>query len=220
MKDIFITGTSRGIGYALAEKFLQMNFRVFGLSHSSNNSIEHPNYIHLTADLSQPGTPEQVIRKLSALTGHLHAVIHNAGTLIKKPFQDITPEDYRRIFQVNFFAVTEMTRLLLPLFQNDSHILTVSSVAGLENFSKIPGLSAYSATKGALINWTLACAAEYAGMGIRFNTVAPGGVQTRMFEQAFPGYQAALQPGQIAAEIAGIITEEDTYTGKIFPITG
>ena len=85
-----------------------------------------------------------------------------------------------------------------PKLSSSSHVVNISSIGGLANTSKFPGLSAYSSSKGALNILTEMLAEEYKETSIKFNTLALGAVQTEMLEEAFPGYNAPISPNEVS----------------------
>ena len=86
--------------------------------------------------------------------GSLDGIIHNAGFLIKKTFTDISNEELENSFQVNCFAPFRLTQQLVPFFTKKAHILSISSMGGLQGSKKFPGLSVYSTSKATLITLT------------------------------------------------------------------
>jgi NAD(P)-dependent dehydrogenase (short-subunit alcohol dehydrogenase family) len=221
MKHVLVTGASRGIGRAVCETLLNAGHRVYGIARYFPQGESHRNFITLTGDLSRIEEFNHFYNVISEHTDHLDAVIHNAGILILKSMEETLPKDFERIFRINVFAVAELTRVLLPLLRKGSHVVNISSVAGLQEYPKIPGLSVYSASKAALIALTESYAVELSSRGIAFNTIAPGGVQTDMYRQAFGNSPAAMTADEIGKFIVSFTLEgHHKYNGKIIPYTG
>ena len=77
-------------------------------------------------------------------------MINNAGLLINKTFNDITVDDFKKIYNVNLFGVVKLIKNLFEFFSSNAHIVNISSIGGLIGSSKFKGLTAYSSSKGAL----------------------------------------------------------------------
>ncbi|HEX8270226.1 MAG TPA: SDR family NAD(P)-dependent oxidoreductase, partial [Flavobacterium sp.] len=144
MKNIIVTGSSRGIGYELALLFAEAGHQVLALSrHTPTTLLSHPNIICLAVDLSVAESFSEVEAFLSGWKT-VDAIVHNAGTLISKPFSELTTDDFRKIYEVNVFAVAELTRIALPFLIKGSHVVSISSMGGIQGSMKFPGLAAYS----------------------------------------------------------------------------
>jgi NAD(P)-dependent dehydrogenase (short-subunit alcohol dehydrogenase family) len=147
-------------------------------------------------------------------------LINNAGALLHKPFQEITDEDFDAVFGMNVKSPFRLIRDLLPLFNEPAHIINISSMGGVQGSIKFPGLSLYSASKGALAILTECLALEFKDQQIYINALAIGAVQTEMLAEAFPGYKAPLQPGQMAAFIKEFaLTGHRYFNGKVLPVS-
>ena len=113
-----------------------------------------------------------------------------------------------------------MIQALLTLFPKQSHILTISSMGGLQGSAKFSGLSLYSASKGALAVLTECLAEELSEQEIKCNCLALGAVQTEMLSKAFPGYTAPLNPEEMAEFIVEFALHGHRYfNGKILPVS-
>ena len=97
----------------------------------------------------------------------------------------MTNEDINYVFSVNVFAVIKLTRDLLSYFNNDAHIVNISSVGGVQGSVKFSGLSTYSSSKGAIGILTECLAEEFKQSTLRFNALALGAVQTEMLKKPF-----------------------------------
>ena len=221
MKNIIITGTSRGIGYELALQFAHAGHRVLALSRKIPQTlIENPNISCLSVDLSEETEIKKVERFLSESWTSVDILIHNAGSLVFKPFAETTQTDFETIYKVNVFGVANLTRLCLPYLQKGSHVVTISSIGGIQGSLKFAGLAAYSSSKGAVITLSELLAEEYKEQGISFNVLALGAVQTEMLEEAFPGYQAPISASEMANYIFDFaLTGNKFYNGKVLPVS-
>lgn len=221
MKNIIITGTSRGIGYELALLFAEAGHNVLALSRKTPQAlVENPKITCLAVDLSKPKDLSQVENFLSHSWKNVDAIIHNAGSLLLKPFAQTSAEDFENIYKVNVFAVASLTRIALRYLQKGSHVVTISSMGGIQGSLKFAGLSAYSSSKGAVITLTELLAEEYREQGIAFNVLALGSVQTEMLDEAFPGYQAPLSAAEMAQYIFHFtLTGHQFHNGKIIQVS-
>ena len=113
-----------------------------------------------------------------------------------------------------------MIQKVLPFLNNESHVVTISSMGGVQGSMKFPGLSAYSSSKGAVITLTELLAEEFKEDGPSFNVLALGAVQTEMLEEAFPGYKAPLSAEEMAEYITNFsLTGHKYYNGKMLQVS-
>ena len=221
MKNIIVTGTSRGIGFELALQFANAGHQVLALSRKTPQIlIENPNITCLSVDLSTEEHLTQVEQFLATSWGKIDAIVHNAGALLLKPFEETTTEEFENIYKVNVFGVANLTRICLPFLQKGSHVVTISSMGGIQGSQKFAGLSAYSSSKGAIITLSELLAEEYKEQGIAFNVLALGSVQTEMLEEAFPGYKAPLTAIEMANYIFDFtLTGNKYFNGKVLQVS-
>ena len=162
----------------------------------------------------------QVEQFLTASVKKIDAIVHNAGALLLKPFDQTTSEEFENIYKVNVFGVANLTRVCLPFLTSGSHVVTISSMGGIQGSMKFAGLSAYSSSKGAVITLSELLAEEYKERGIAFNVLALGSVQTEMLEEAFPGYKAPLTSTEMANYIFDFtLTGNKYYNGKVLQVS-
>ena len=222
MRNIIITGTSRGIGFELAQLFAKNNYNVLALSRNSEplKKLGIQNITCLSVDLSQQNDFQKVTDFVSKNWKSVDILIHNAGKLINKPFSELTYSDFLEVYNVNVFAVAELTRQLIPSLSKGSHVVTISSIGGVQGSMKFPGLAAYSSSKGAVITLTELLAEEYKEQQISFNVLALGAVQTEMLEEAFPGYKAPISATEMADYIYNFaLNGNKFYNGKILEVS-
>ena len=222
MKNIVITGTSRGIGFELAQLFANNNHNVLALSRTTNSieSLQHKNITAISTDLSNENDLNKVSDFVKSNWKQVDVIIHNAGMLINKPFTELTSDDYLEVYKVNVFAVAELTKIMIPFLNKGSHVVTVSSMGGIQGSLKFPGLAAYSSSKGAVITLSELLAEEYKEQGISFNVLALGAVQTEMLEEAFPGYQAPTTAKEMASYIFDFsLKGNQFYNGKVLQVS-
>ena len=223
LKNIIITGTSRGIGFALIQYFIKLNHRVLAISRNTKNldklQKEYPTLSVLKVEI----TDEEGIKKISEFVSNkwkqVDILIHNAGKLIHKPFLETTQQDFINIYNVNVFAVANLTKAMIPFLNKSSHVVAISSMGGIQGSLKFSGLSAYSSSKGALITLMELLAEEFKETEISFNTLALGAVQTEMLKEAFPDYQAPVTAEDMATYIAQFsLTGNKVYHGKVLQV--
>lgn len=221
-KNIVITGASRGIGYELARLFADQGHQVLALSRNEEPiaAIRHKNIHAFSFDICNPSDLEKMVSFIDTSWNRVDILINNAGKLVNKPFEDTKSQEFEAVYKVNVFGVAEITRLLLPYMISGSHVVTISSMGGIQGSMKFPGLAAYSSSKGAVITLSELLAEEYKEKGIAFNVLALGAVQTEMLEEAFPGYQASLTALDIAAYIKNFsLTGHKFYNGKVLQVS-
>jgi len=221
MKTIIITGTSRGIGAELVKQFAAEGHTVISLSRNSNPELENlPNVYYKSVDLSNDASVAEFAVALKDQFKNIDILIHNAGTIINKPFAEISSADFEYVYKVNVFGVAALTRAVLPLMKNGSHVVTISSMGGVRGSSKFPGLAAYSSSKGAVITLSELLAEEYKEQGVAFNVLALGAVQTEMLQEAFPGYQANVYPNEMAVYIKDFALNANRFfNGKVLEVS-
>ncbi len=221
-KHIVITGTSRGIGFELAKKFAENGHKVLALSRNTKplNVINHKNITVISVDLSNASDLEKVTTFIKNKWKQVDILINNAGKLINKPFTDLSTNDFLEVYKVNVFAVAELTKLMIPFMKKGGHVVTVSSMGGIQGSMKFPGLAAYSSAKGAVITLSELLAEEYKEQQIAFNVLALGAVQTEMLEEAFPGYVAPTSAEEMANYIFDFsLTGNKYYNGKVLQVS-
>ena len=222
MKNIVITGTSRGIGFELAKQFAENGHQVLALSRNTAplSAVNHKNITALSVDISNNDDLNKVTDFIKSTWKKVDVLINNAGKLINKPFTEISSEDFLEVYKVNVFGVAEITKLMIPFLQKGSHVVTISSIGGIQGSLKFPGLAAYSSAKGAVITLSELLAEEYKEQQIAFNVLALGAVQTEMLEEAFPGYQAPLSASEMADYIYNFsLTGNKFYNGKVLQVS-
>jgi NAD(P)-dependent dehydrogenase (short-subunit alcohol dehydrogenase family) len=221
MKNIIVTGTSRGIGLELALQLAAKGHHVLAVSRTIPQALlGNENISCLSVDLAHESDLQKVGDYLSSTWKQVDAIIHNAGSLLLKPFSETSQTDFESIYKVNVFGVANLTRIALPYLQKGSHVVTISSMGGIQGSLKFPGLAAYSSSKGAVITLSELLAEEYKEQGIAFNVLALGAVQTEMLAEAFPGYQAPISAADMAKYIVDFtLTGNQYYNGKVLEVS-
>jgi NAD(P)-dependent dehydrogenase (short-subunit alcohol dehydrogenase family) len=222
MKKVIITGTSRGIGFELAKQFAENNFQVLAISRNRKplDALSIKNITTISVDVCNSEDLQKVTRFVEQEWKEVDILIHNAGFLIHKPFTELTREDFQKVYDVNVFGVAELTQIMIPFLNKGSHVVTISSMGGIQGSVKFPGLAAYSSAKGAVITLSELLAEEYKEEEIAFNVLALGAVQTEMLAEAFPDYQAPIQANEMADYIFNFATTGNKlYNGKVLQVS-
>ena len=222
MKNIIITGTSRGIGFELAQLFANANHNVLAISRNTNSikALNNSNITTLSVDISNEKDLEKVTDFVAETWEKVDILIHNAGSLVNKPFTELSADDFLKVYNVNVFGVALLTKNMIPFLQKGSHVVTISSMGGIQGSLKFPGLAAYSSSKGAVITLSELLAEEYKEQQIAFNVLALGAVQTEMLEEAFPGYEAPTSAKEMANYIFDFsLTGNKYYNGKVLQVS-
>ena len=228
--NIIVTGASRGIGFETVKQFSKdMNNNVFAIARGKeglgklqqvceNNGTDHV-YI-FPFDLLEGNYRDSLLPEVLKRVGRIDILVNNAGLLIHKQFELMEETDFDQLFQSNVKSIFKLTKCLLPYFSNSAHIVNIGSMGGFQGSVKFPGLSLYSASKGALAILTECLAEEFKEKQIKVNCLALGSAQTEMLEEAFPGYKAPLSAEEMAAFIADFsLRGHRWFNGKILPVS-
>jgi 3-oxoacyl-[acyl-carrier protein] reductase len=231
---VMITGASRGIGFEVAKYFARLKQTdVYALSRNkaglgqlatecaglNKSSKVHPLVFDLDSFLENPGS---LMKRLPPEIEHIDILINNAGLLINKPFLETDLVEIGQLFRINCFAPALLIRQLMPLMRGKqpAHVVNISSMGGFQGSMKFPGIAYYSASKAALACLTECLSEEFKNTEVIFNCLALGSVQTEMLEEAFPGYQAPLQPEEMAEFIGHFaLTAHKQMRGKVIPVS-
>lgn len=221
-RNVIITGTSRGIGFELAQLFANNGDKVIALSRKQNsiNNLNNDKLTAISCDLASESSIAEAVEQIKQEFKHVDILIHNAGMLVNKPFEELTKADFITCYEVNVFGIAALTQALLPVMPSTSHVVAISSMGGIQGSAKFPGLAAYSSAKAAVITLFELLAEEYKESGPSFNTLALGAVQTEMLAEAFPDYEAPLQPKEMAQYIMDFaLTGNKFYNGKTLEVS-
>lgn len=229
MSNILITGASTGIGSEVVKAMAAAGENcVFALARSAeklrelatvcSNSSVQSKVIPLVVDLLDFDYQDLKNRILQH-TDRIDLLIHNAGFLVNKGFEETTPDEFDKTLDVNVKVPYFLTQALLPLLAPGAHVVMVSSMGGFQGSDKYAGLSAYSAAKGALSVLGESLAVELAPRGVAVNSVALGAVNTEMLQRAFPGYQAPVTSETMAKFIVWFgLNGHQVMNGKVIPV--
>ena len=222
MKRIVITGTSRGIGFEMVQLFAQQDCEILALSRNPK-PVQELNLSNVTAlpfDLASTKDLENVESFLKENWSSVDILINNAGKLVNKPFTEITAEELFSVYQTNAMGTFQLTQKVVPMMKSDGHVVSISTMGGVQGSVKFPGLSAYSSSKAAIITLTELLAEEYKESGPSFNVLALGAVKTEMLAEAFPGYEPPTTAREMASYIVNFAqTGAQFYNGKLLQVS-
>ncbi len=179
-----ITGASSGIGLGLTKGFLDAGFNVVANSRhitTAGTLVPSEQLLLVDGDIGEPATACDLVRRAEQRFGGIDVLINNAGIFVPKPFDQYTPDDFRRVVSTNlagfFFVSQEAARNMRR--NGGGHIINISTTLAKQ---PVAGVNAAltSLTKGGLNAVTRGLAIEYAAEGIRVNAIAPGIVDTPM----------------------------------------
>lgn len=184
-KVALITGGSRGIGKEIAKVFLEEGARVMITSKDPKRLESAANELgasFVAADLQKENEVNQVVEKTIEKFGKIDILVNNAGIFPEtKPLHEISESEWNKVIDVNLTGQFRFTKAVIPHMKKigNGSVVNISSNAGLKAFEDFQA-DAYTASKGALVLLTKACAVEYAKDKIRFNCICPGVIETDM----------------------------------------
>ena len=226
-RTLLLTGASRGIGHATVKRFSAAGWRVITCSRHAfpeNCPWEMGPEDHIQVDLSDPADTLRAVEEIKNRlpNGELHALVNNAGISPKGAggarlgTLNTPEEDWRRVFQVNFFAPILLARgLLEELKRTHGAVVNVTSIAG-SRVHPFAG-AAYATSKAALAGLTREMAADFGPLGVRVNAIAPGEIDTSILS---PGTEKLVEqipmqrlgtPDEVAKIIYVLCTETSSY---------
>ncbi|MDQ0395563.1 oxidoreductase [Labrys monachus] len=182
MKTWFITGASRGLGMEIARSALEAGDNVVATARNPRPITDaltgHGGRLQAVAlDVTDTAAIAAALAESRRHFDRIDVLVNNAGYGQLGAFEEITPETLHRQFETNVFGVFNVTRAILPIMraQRSGHIVTISSIAGVEGFE---GASVYCSTKHAVSGWSEALGHEVAPFGIHVTCVYPGRFRT------------------------------------------
>lgn len=227
--NIVITGASSGLGFEVAlELCKKTENKVVAIARNADKLRRlleiarslNPDCTLIPVSFDLVEDDMQVLEDfLVRSIGSVDILINNAGQLVNKPFMKTSAADLDQMFAVNVSAPFKLVQALVPFMPKGGHIVNIGSMGGFYGSVKFPGLSAYSASKGALGVLTECLAVELAAYEIRVNCLALGSVQTEMLEEAFPGYQSPIMAFEMGAYVADFALNGGRFfNGKVLPV--
>nr|WP_319385556.1 SDR family oxidoreductase [uncultured Roseibium sp.] len=229
-KVALVTGGRSGIGQAIAARLRSEGARVFTVQRGDD-----PGFESVSADLTDPQTPERVVEGVFSRAGGLDVLVNNAGVMQEASVEDMDLADWQHALAVNLTAPFLLIKHALPhLKRSRGAIVNVGSIEGIGCNAHH---AAYSASKAGLHGLTRAVAVDHGKDGIRCNAVAPGWIDTDLnldFINARPDPEAFRRdvgslhpvgrtgdPKEVAALVAFLAAEESGFvTGQTYVVDG
>jgi len=208
---IFITGVSRGIGKATAQKFLDEGYRVFGTSLSGELDYTHENLTPVRLDITNEQQVKDIVQYLHENNITLDILLNNAGVLLDEDDDEVVLDRLRATLEVNLIGTIRITQALLPFIVSGGKIINISSSAGqLERDLTSTRYPGYKISKTALNMYTVCLAKRLESKEITVSAVHPGWVRTDM-----GGKEADLAPEEAATYLFEF-AHKDVETGKFW----
>ena len=186
-KVALVTGAGRGIGQGIALRFAKEGAKVGVLDIETDavaETVQHikdsdGNALSLVCDLREPEHVTEAVNQLQEAFGTINVIVNNAAVMPSGRLHETSFDDWNTIFDVNVRGAYLVNRAVIPqmLKAGQGSIIHMASITGTRG---LPGIAAYSATKGALMAMTRAMSTDYAKLGIRVNSVAPGTINSPM----------------------------------------
>jgi 2-deoxy-D-gluconate 3-dehydrogenase len=213
-RTALVTGASRGIGAATAERLRRDGWQVETAERATG------------VDLSEPGAGAAAVDRLE----RIDALVCNAGVAVRKGFLETTPEDLSHIVAVNLTSVFELAQAAARRMV-DGGGGSIVLLASMMSFQGGFNVAAYAASKGGVAQLTKALSNELAGRGVRVNAVAPGYIATDMTDNLEDWRRREIneriplgrfgEPAEIADVIAFLLSDDARYvTGAVIPVDG
>lgn len=238
MRNIIVSGGSRGLGLAMARRLASCGNRVIALARRETAELADlaarpsgPGWgaIRFCAcDLADLAELPQLVRRLREEFGALHGLVNNAGLGTSGILATMHDSEIERLIGMNVLSPILLTKYVARAMMagEGSRIVNISSIVA-ENGYK--GLSVYAATKAALVGFTRSLARELGPLGITVNAVAPGFIDTEMTRELNPGQRAQIarrsalhrmpEPQDIADLVAFLFSEAAcNITGTVFTV--
>jgi NAD(P)-dependent dehydrogenase (short-subunit alcohol dehydrogenase family) len=183
---VLVTGASSGIGRAIAQRFAERGWRVFGTDPLDAAAAASGTVRGLVLDVRDDASVADAVATALGEAGRIDVLVNNAGLAVVGPLEEISVEQAIAQFDVNLFGVLRVTNAVLPVMrrQGAGRIVNVGSLAGL---LPLPYMGIYSASKHALEGYSGALASEVGGFGIRVALVEPGFIRTAIDRAAITG---------------------------------
>ena len=219
-KRVLVTGSSGGIGRSIVDRLKAEGAVVAGADIAAPAGSDLG--VAVTADVTDEDSIATAVAAVRDALGGVDALVAAAGIEVSGPTHELSAEDFRRVLEVSVMGTFLATRAVLPemLEAGRGVIVTFGSTAAVV---AAPGLAAYAAAKGAVLQFTRSVAAEYARRGIRANCICPGGTATPMLaaidrERSTPDHFRErhpigryAQPEEIAAAVTFLLSEDASF---------
>ncbi len=237
-KIAVITGGASGIGLAIARKFAVNKITTLLVGRDKSRlksacSELGKNSGYFVCDLAKLENIPELVQEIINRYGKIDILVNNAGINLKKPFLDVTDEEYQKVILTNQTSIFSLTRAITGFMQEqgDGCVLNISSMASQYG---LPYVIAYTASKSAIEGMTRAMAVELSPLGIRVNCIAPGFIVTNMSSVALdkdPERKKKVfsrtpmgrlgRPEEIANAAYFLVSDEASFiTGVVLPVDG
>lgn len=230
-----VTGAATGIGEAIARRLSAAGASVavadIDEAAAAATAAQIPNAFPVHIDITNADSVSKAVAAVVAKFGKIDILVNNAGTAGKVgTLVDQTEEEWRRVIDINLIGVFLCTRAVMPLLRKQGYgrVVNLASIAGKEGN---PNMSAYSATKAAVIGFTKSVAKEVATENICVNAVSPAVVQTKILDQLTPEQVSYMtdkipmrrtgKPEEIAAVVHFLASPDCSFvTGQCYDASG
>lgn len=207
-----VTGASRGIGAAIAERLDAMGYRVALVARSVGPLEALAGRLHhaqaFPGDVTNESDVQRIVQAVAATWGTVDVLVNNAGTAIVRSVQQSTKADYDTVMDANLLSVFLMTRAVVPVMADNGkgHILNMVSIAAKRTF---PQWSLYCASKFAVAGFSQALAQEVRPLGIQVTDLFPGATDSALWNALeIPALRdSMLQPEDVAEMVAYALTQ-------------
>jgi len=241
-KIAFITGASRGLGFAAAKAFFKEGATVIcaDLVFPDEKKVKDEfngsdKIIFRKLDVTNIDQVKENAKFISDKFGRLDILVNNAAINSIGNIEESTEEDFQKTMNINVFGTFLVTKYMIPNIKKSTggSIINIASNIGMVGMA---GRIAYTASKGAIVNFTRSMALDYAPLNIRINAVAPGAINTEMVREYFeinddPEYKKQIcamhalnrfaDPDEIAKAILFLASDESSYaTGSVLVVDG
>ncbi|MBJ6368632.1 SDR family NAD(P)-dependent oxidoreductase [Snuella sedimenti] len=233
-----ITGGGSGIGLGIAKQFIALGAKVVITGRDQKKleeakTILGANCFYFTNDVTKKEEHENLVQSIEEKIGAIQILVNNAGRHSKKPSLEATDGEFQEIMDTNVNSVFVLTRTVLKymITRKKGSVINISSMTALYG---IPLVVAYSSSKTALLGMTRTLASEYSHTGVRFNAIAPGFIESKMFRNAMaqdPERERKIlsrtpaqrfgSPSDIAKAAAFLASDASEFiTGICLPVDG
>jgi 3-oxoacyl-[acyl-carrier protein] reductase len=226
-RTVLITGGNRGIGYAIAERFLGEGYQVAVTARSGKGP---EGALTVRADVTDSASLDTAISEVEAALGPISVLVANAGITKDTLLMRMSEEEFDSVIETNLGGVFRVVkRCITPMIKAKyGRVILISSVVGLFGSA---GQVNYSSSKSALVGFARSLTRELGGRGITTNVVAPGFITTDM-TKALPPEQAEAylksipagrfaEPSEVASAVLWLASDDAAYiSGAVIPVDG